>query len=126
MPAGIRQGFAAVQLTGAPHLPRGFHFMNIAWIGLGNMGTPMAANLVRAGHQVQGFDLSAPARDAAAELGVKSADSVTDAVRDADIVFTMLPAGRHVRSVLSGPDGVLANLQPGGLVVDSSTIDIQD
>jgi 3-hydroxyisobutyrate dehydrogenase len=99
--------------------------MTIAWIGLGNMGGPMAANLVRAGHQVLGFDLTEAAKGTASQAGVKVVESVADAVRDADVVFTMLPAGGHVRSVLSGAEGILANVRPGTLIVDSSTIDIQ-
>lgn len=98
--------------------------MTIGWIGLGNMGAPMAANLVAAGHHVTGFDLSERAGELATRAGVSVVDSVAEAVRDAAVVFTMLPAGEHVRSVLTGPDGVLANMSPGGLVVDSSTIDI--
>lgn len=98
--------------------------MTVAWIGLGNMGGPMAANLVAAGHEVVGFDLSDAAIRVAADNGVRVAGSVAEAVRDAEIVFTMLPAGTHVKAVLSGPDGVLAHLRPGALVVDSSTIDI--
>ena len=94
----------------------------MAWIGLGNMGAPMAANLVAAGHTVRGFDLSEAARAAAAHSGVVIAQTVAEAVGEADMVFTMLPAGAHVKEVLSGPDGVLANLQSGALVVDSSTI----
>jgi 3-hydroxyisobutyrate dehydrogenase len=99
--------------------------MTVAWIGLGNMGGPMAANLVRAGHPVVGFDLSAAAINAAAAAGVTVATSVAECVADAEVVFTMLPAGAHVRTVLSGPDGILATMPAGGLVVDSSTIDIQ-
>lgn len=99
--------------------------MKIAWIGLGNMGGPMAANLVKAGHLVTGFDLSDAARVAAAAGGVSIAGSISEAVGDVDVVFSMLPAGRHVRSVMSGPEGVLAHLRPGTLVVDSSTIDIE-
>ena len=98
--------------------------MQIGWIGLGNMGGPMAANLVRAGHQVRGFDLSESAQHAAAASGVGIADSVAGAVAGAETVFTMLPAGKHVESVLEGPDGVLAHLAPDSLVVDSSTIDV--
>jgi 3-hydroxyisobutyrate dehydrogenase len=98
--------------------------MKIAWIGLGNMGGPMAANLVKAGHLVNGFDLSDAATDAAASNGVHIAGSIAQAVTDVDIVFSMLPAGRHVQAVMSGPDGALAHLAPGTLVVDSSTIDI--
>jgi 3-hydroxyisobutyrate dehydrogenase len=85
----------------------------------------MAANLVRAGHQVLGFDLTEAAKGTASQAGVKVVESVADAVRDADVVFTMLPAGGHVRSVLSGAEGILANVRPGTLIVDSSTIDIQ-
>ena len=99
--------------------------MLIGWIGLGNMGGPMAANLVRAGHQLQGFDLTESAKTSAAASGITVVESVADAVRDAEVVFTMLPAGAHVRSVLSGADGVLANVAPGTVIVDSSTIDIQ-
>ena len=98
--------------------------MKIGWIGLGNMGGPMAANLVAAGHQVRGFDLSESAVEAAAAAGITVASTVADAVPGVDIVFTMLPAGRHVESVLFGPDGVLAHLMPDTLVVDSSTIDV--
>jgi 3-hydroxyisobutyrate dehydrogenase len=100
--------------------------MTLAWIGLGNMGGPMAANLVRAGHTVTGYDLSQQAKQTAADAGVVVAESIADTVRDADVVFTMLPAGAHVKAVLSGPDGVMAHLTPGSLIVDSSTIDIQD
>jgi 3-hydroxyisobutyrate dehydrogenase len=99
--------------------------MAVAWIGLGNMGGPMAANLVRAGHAVRGFDLSQSAADAAAALGVTVVDSVEAAVAEAEIVFTMLPRGEHVQGVLTGPDGVLAHAPERVLVVDSSTIDIE-
>ncbi|SNS37398.1 3-hydroxyisobutyrate dehydrogenase [Geodermatophilus pulveris] len=98
--------------------------MSVAWIGLGNMGGPMAANLVAAGTAVRGHDISEAAGRAAAGQGVEVVGSVADAVRDADIVFTMLPRGEHVREVLTAPDGVLANVRPGTLVVDESTIDI--
>lgn len=98
--------------------------MKIGWIGLGNMGGPMAANLAAAGHEVCGFDLSESARSAAGAAGVTIADSAADTVASVDLLFTMLPAGRHVEAVLTGPDGVLARLAPGTLVVDSSTIDV--
>lgn len=98
--------------------------MRVAWIGLGNMGTPMAANLLAAGHQVTGFDLSEHAREAAAARGLAVAESAAAAVADAEVVFTMLPAGAHVRSVLLDAGGVLDNMPAGGVVVDSSTIDI--
>src|SRR3954447_9929028 len=87
--------------------------MNVAWIGLGNMGGPMAANLVDSGTPVRGFDLSERAAAAAGERGVQVVGSVAEAVRDADVVFTMLPKGEHVREVLTSPDGVLANVKAG-------------
>jgi 3-hydroxyisobutyrate dehydrogenase len=81
----------------------------IGFIGLGNMGGPMAANLLKAGHEVVGFDLSKPALDA---FGGKKAASVAEAVKNADIVVTMLPAGPHVRSVYA--EHVLPNARAGG------------
>ncbi len=99
--------------------------MTIAWIGLGNMGGPMAANLVNAGHRVRGFDLSAHAMEMAEAAGIELGSSIPDAVAGAEIVFTMLPKGEHVRSVLEGPEGILANVDANTLIVDSSTIDIE-
>ncbi len=96
----------------------------VAFIGLGNMGGPMAANLVRAGHAVRGFDLHGPARAALVDAGGASAATVADAVRGAQIVVTMLPAGQHVRAVLAGPGGVFESAAPGALLIDSSTIDV--
>ena len=96
--------------------------MTVAWIGLGNMGGPMAANLVAAGRTVRGFDLSPQATAAATAAGVQICGSAAEAAAGASIVFTMLPAGRHVRSVLT--EEILPAVQPGTLVVDSSTIDI--
>ena len=97
----------------------------IAWIGLGNMGGPMTANLVAAGHDVVGFDLDARATAAAAERGVRIAASVADAVSGADAVFTMLPKGAHVRDVYEGAGGVWANAPTSALLLDSSTVDIE-
>ncbi|WOO97352.1 3-hydroxyisobutyrate dehydrogenase [Micrococcus terreus] len=96
-----------------------------AWIGLGNMGGPMAANLVKAGHQVSGVDLNESACAAAKDAGVRIADSVADAVKDADAVFTMLPKGDHVRSVFGGPDGIWAHARQDALLCDSSTVDVE-
>jgi 3-hydroxyisobutyrate dehydrogenase len=93
----------------------------IAFIGLGNMGLPMAANLAKAGHEVIGFDVSEQAREAAQGQGVEFAFSAAEAARQGDVVITMLPAGRHVLSVWSD---VLPSCQPGALVIDSSTIDV--
>jgi 3-hydroxyisobutyrate dehydrogenase len=93
----------------------------IAVIGLGNMGGPMSANLVKAGHEVTGFDLMQPLRDAAAKDGVAIAADGKAAVKDADVVVTMLPAGRHVVAVWSD---VLPAVKAGALVIDCSTIDV--
>ncbi|MGJ4856673.1 3-hydroxyisobutyrate dehydrogenase [Labrys sp. La1] len=93
----------------------------IGFIGLGNMGGPMAANLVKAGHAVRGFDLSQVSLDSARADGVTIAASAAEAVKDADAVVTMLPAGAHVLKVWSD----LASLVPAGaLLIDSSTIDV--
>ena len=94
----------------------------IAFIGLGNMGGPMAANLVKAHHQVFAFDLSASALDGAVDKGAKKAASAAEAVKDADVVVTMLPAGKHVREVYERD--VLPNVSRGTLLIDCSTIDV--
>ena len=96
----------------------------IAWIGLGNMGGSMSVNLVKAGHDVRGFDLNAEAVAAAVAGGVKPAGSIAEAVDGADVVFSMLPKGEHARAVYLGDDGVLAHADTSTLLVDSSTIDI--
>ncbi|MFF0029742.1 3-hydroxyisobutyrate dehydrogenase [Streptomyces avermitilis] len=95
----------------------------VAFIGLGHMGGPMAANLVKAGHRVQGHDLVAVALDTAAGAGIVPATSAIEAVADADVVITMLPAGRHVLGLY---DDILAAARPGTLFVDCSTIDVAD
>lgn len=97
--------------------------MHIGFIGLGHMGGPMAANLLKAGHAVTAFDLSTPALDAAKAAGATLAARPSDAVRDAEVVITMLPAAAHVKAVYLGDDGVLAGVKAGVPLVDSSTID---
>lgn len=97
---------------------------NIGFIGLGNMGGPMAVNLAKAGHTVTATDLSIGAIERAVEAGCKRGESVADTVKDAEIVVTMLPAGAHVRSVYMEDYGVIANANPGALFIDSSTIDV--
>ena len=94
----------------------------IAFIGLGNMGTPMSANLVKAGMTVRGFDLSAAACDAARKLSVPIAASLREAVAGADTVITMLPAARHVLLVWSE---IVPAVAPGSLLIDCSTIDVE-
>jgi 3-hydroxyisobutyrate dehydrogenase len=97
----------------------------IAFIGLGNMGGPMAANLARGGFAVGAFDLSPDAVARAVEAGCECKQTVADAVKSADVVVSMLPAGKHVRAVYTGVDGVIAHARPGALFIDSSTIDVQ-
>lgn len=94
----------------------------IAFIGLGNMGGPMAANLAAAGHKVIGFDLGQAAKAAAKAAGVSIAATAADAVASADVVITMLPAGKHVRSVWAE---LVPVAKKGTLFIDSSTIDVE-
>lgn len=99
--------------------------MKIAFIGLGNMGGSMAQNLLKSGHQVFGYDLSAVALQHFAEAGGVVCDSPQAAAKQADIVVSMLPAAKHVREVYLGEHSILEVLQAGSLCIDSSTIDPQ-
>jgi 3-hydroxyisobutyrate dehydrogenase len=94
---------------------------NIGFIGLGNMGAPMAANLVKSGDHVLGFDVVAAARQACAQLGVEIASSAKASAEAADVVITMLPAGEHVRAVWTE---ILPSAKRGALFIDCSTIDV--
>jgi 3-hydroxyisobutyrate dehydrogenase len=94
----------------------------IAFIGLGNMGGPMAANLVKAGHKVVAFDLVAASRDQAKSDGAAIADSAAASVKGAEVVITMLPAGKHVLGVWSE---VVPHMAKGALIIDCSTIDVE-
>ena len=94
----------------------------ITFIGLGNMGGPMASNLVKAGHDVTVFDLSKEAVQTLVSEGAKTADTAHEAAQGAECVITMLPAGQHVEAVYLGDDGLLTKLPEGTLVIDSSTI----
>ena len=94
----------------------------IAFIGLGNMGLPMATNLVKAGHSVQGFDVVPAANAAAAEAGITVAPSAVEAVKGADIAISMLPNGRLVLELYGS--GILQAASPDTLFIDSSTIDV--
>jgi 3-hydroxyisobutyrate dehydrogenase len=94
----------------------------IAFIGLGNMGGPMAANLIKAGHKMVAFDLVEASRAQAKSDGATIADSATSAVNGADIVVTMLPAGKHVLAVWND---VVPAMAKGALIIDSSTIDVE-
>ena len=99
--------------------------MRIGFIGLGNMGGPMAQNLLKAGHEVIGFDVAKAALDALAKGGGRAAPTAAAAANGAEIVLTMLPAGPQVREVYTGAGGILAAARPGALLVDSSTIDVE-
>ena len=91
--------------------------MKIGFIGLGNMGAPMAKNLANAGHEVSGFDVTAPMPD-----GVSGAESGAEAARDADVVITMLPDGAILRRVA---DEVIPAMKPGAVLLDCSTVDVE-
>ncbi len=97
---------------------------SVGFIGLGNMGLPMACNLIKAGHRVKAFDLSTDACAKAKAEGASVPGSAAEAASDAEVVVTMLPAGAHVRSVYLNEGGVLDAVKPGTLLIDSSTIDV--
>ena len=96
----------------------------IGFVGLGNMGMPMARNLQRAGHAVTGFDISPAAMAAARAAGIPTAASAAEAARDAEVVITMLPAGAHVRDAWRGAGGLAAARARHALLLDCSTIDV--
>ena len=97
---------------------------SIGFIGLGNMGGPMARNLLKAGHKLKAFDLVPAALDAAAKAGASLAKSAAEAAKDVEVVITMLPAAQHVRQVYTGEGGIVGAVSPGTLLIDSSTIDV--
>jgi 2-hydroxy-3-oxopropionate reductase len=94
----------------------------IAWIGLGIMGFPMAENLITAGYPVTGFTRKQEKLDRFARNGGTSASSIAEAVRDADVVITMVPADPQVKAVVLGEDGVIANARPGTTIIDMSSV----
>ncbi len=96
----------------------------IGFIGIGNMGKPMAVNLLKAGHEVRAYDVVASALEAITAAGGTGASSVSEAVSGVEIVVTMLPAGQHVRDVYMGEEGVIASADSGTLLIDCSTIDV--
>ena len=101
----------------------------VAFLGLGHMGLPMAANLVRAGYSVAGFDVVPAALDSAREVGIATAATAVDAVADTSIVITMFPSGKHVLDALTGADGtagLLATVVPGTLFIECSTIAVDE
>ena len=100
--------------------------MKIGFVGLGNMGAGMCANLAGAGHDVQAFDLDPAAVEQAQAAGAVGAASLADVARHADIIVTMLPAGKHVLSVYFGDDAIAAHARPGTLFIDCSTISVDE
>jgi 3-hydroxyisobutyrate dehydrogenase len=97
----------------------------IGFIGLGNMGLPMAQNLIKAGHQVEGVDLNPAAIEKLKAAGGSSAETAKIAGARADAVITMLPSGKEVRETYLGPNGIVENANAGTLLIDSSTIDVE-
>jgi len=98
---------------------------NITFIGLGNMGLPMAKNLIKAGYLVYGFDLSNEQMSQFLSAGGKKTESIPDALKVSDKVITMLPSGKHVQSIYLGEDGIIKNASEDLLLIDSSTIDVE-
>lgn len=96
----------------------------IGFIGLGNMGGPMAANLIKAGHSLRVFDLSEQAVAACCENGAQAGADIAQTVSDADVVVTMLPAGKHVAEIYTGANGVLSAVPKQAVLIDCSTIDV--
>src|ERR1700722_12148930 len=97
----------------------------IGFIGPGNMGGPMATNLVKAGHTVNGYDLNPVALQALSSAGGKVVASAADAARGASVIITMLPAGEHVRDVYLHQGGLIeVTADKGPLLIDCSTIDV--
>ncbi|MFH9520265.1 2-hydroxy-3-oxopropionate reductase [Streptomyces rimosus] len=94
----------------------------IAWIGLGIMGAPMAENLLKAGYPVTGHTLEPDKLDRLAAAGGTPATSIAEAVREADVIITMVPASPQVEAIAYGPDGILANARRGALLIDMSSI----
>lgn len=96
--------------------------MKLAFLGLGNMGLPMAINLVNAGHEVRGFDLVQSQLDAFKEAGGSPANSAAEAIEGVEVIISMLPASRHVEALYLGKQGLIATANPNTLLVDCSTI----
>jgi 3-hydroxyisobutyrate dehydrogenase len=99
---------------------------NVAFIGLGNMGSGMCANLAKAGHNVKAFDLNPRAVEQAITSGAAGAQSIPDCVAQAEYVITMLPAGKHVHSVYFDQDGITNHAQKSSVLIDCSTIAVSE
>ncbi|MFG2894577.1 NAD(P)-binding domain-containing protein, partial [Streptomyces sp. NPDC048248] len=94
----------------------------IAWVGLGIMGSPMAENLIKAGYEVSGYTLEQDKLERLAAAGGTAAASIAEAVKDADVVITMVPASPQVEAIAYGPDGIVDNARSGALLIDMSSI----
>src|SRR6478735_7830343 len=97
----------------------------IGFIGLGNMGLPMAQNLLKAGHQVEGVDVNPAAIEKLKAAGGASVEAAKGAASRADVLITMLPSGKEVRDVYLGSSGIIENANAGTLLIDCSTIDVE-
>jgi len=97
----------------------------VSFIGLGNMGLPMAKNLVKAGHDITGFDLVEGQLTELVKSGGKVSENLNDTLKNSEVVITMLPSGKHVKSVYLGEEGIIKNSPAGLLLIDSSTIDVE-
>src|SRR4051794_21109541 len=97
----------------------------IGFIGLGNMGLPMAQNLIKAGHQVEGVDLNPAAVEKLKSAGGVPVETAKIAAARGDVVITMLPSGKEVREIYLGPNGIIENANAGTLLIDCSTIDVE-
>jgi len=97
----------------------------IGFVGLGNMGLPMAVNLIKAGHQVEGVDINPAAVEKLKAAGGTPVEAAKSAAARCDVVITMLPAGQHVRETYLGSNGIIENANAGTLLIDSSTIDVE-
>ena len=112
--------------AGTPAIRNGEGIMaRIGFIGLGNMGLPMAQNLIKAGHQVEGVDVNPAAVDKLKAAGGAGVETAKIAAARGDVVITMLPAGKQVREVYLGAGGIIENANAGTLLIDCSTIDVE-
>ena len=98
---------------------------NIAFIGLGNMGNPMALQLIKSGKKVKAYDVSKNAIKIAQENGIEIENNLDLLVKDAELIISMLPEGKHVESLYLGKDGILNKIKKGSLIIECSTIDIE-
>jgi len=97
----------------------------VTFIGLGNMGLPMAMNLLKSGHSVTGFDLAEDQVKILTDAGAKSTNDINQAIQTSDVVVTMLPSGKIVKSIYLGDKGIIKNAPENLLLIDSSTIDVE-